>query len=293
MREAVRRPGDQSNVIPIAAVKRFRRYKGETEKKIRQQQDVVRDKFMDKMLELMDWYLSDSSSFGLIGDENVVAGGHYLKICKMLHERGLICSPAEAEKVCIALTDYSDAPEFRIRAGLFLSAMVNGGWKERYILPVDHLEPLHYLGFGNVSDITILGDVGVMCGFGMREGWMTIKGSANRWLGHGMGGGLIKVEGDVGGGLGFGMSGGVIAVDGDVKSMEGPYRTVPMDWGKTRAESGGTIIVNGNVDRIGFSMEGRLGIPWFGGDIYVGGDIGSIEEPHGRIFHKGKLIVDK
>ena len=73
------------------------------------------------------------------------------------------------------------------------------------------------------------------------------------------------------------MKGGSITVNGNAKMQCGNFM------------KGGTIFLNGDARdiMIGNFMEG--------GEIHINGDYESISDEfeHGKIFHKGKLIVDK
>jgi hypothetical protein len=75
--------------------------------------------------------------------------------------------------------------------------------------------------------------------------------------------------------VGFSMRGGRIIVKGDTFYDVG------------QSMKGGTIIVEGD-------SQGTIGESMKGGEIHVYGEIGDIEDIEGgRIYHKGKLIVDK
>jgi hypothetical protein len=95
-------------------------------------------------------------------------------------------------------------------------------------------------------------------------------------LGYRNSGKEIIIRGDVGGWVGAKMTAGVIRVCGDAAFFAGGTM------------AGGTLIIEGNAPyQVGSSMEG--------GEIRVEGEkIGKGYRPkRGRIYHKGKLIVDK
>jgi hypothetical protein len=86
----------------------------------------------------------------------------------------------------------------------------------------------------------------------------------------------LTVNGDVGNNLGKEMFDGVIVVNGNV------------GWFAGQEMKDGTIIVNGDAgEKVGARMQG--------GEIHLMGDYESIskEVQDGKIYHKGKLIVDK
>ena len=84
----------------------------------------------------------------------------------------------------------------------------------------------------------------------------------------------ITVDGDVGDTAGAWMTGGSITITGNAGITLG------------LGMRAGSITVNGDADyHIGRSMVG--------GEIRIEGGIGKIAAVQGKIFHKGKLIVDK
>lgn len=85
----------------------------------------------------------------------------------------------------------------------------------------------------------------------------------------------VTINGDVGDEAGLDAHSGTLTIKGHAGDFCG--------W----RMSGGAIIVKGNAgEDLGDMMEG--------GEIHVEGKIGSIGDViHGKIFHKGKLIVDK
>ena len=179
----------------------------------------------------------------------------------------------------------------------------------------------NYLGVGMQNGgILVDGDVGDSIGCGMKNGKIEIMGNAANDVGYVspyqwmaqpllMQGGTIVVHGNVGDRIGIGMKngkiiikgnagdhvgaamrGGEIIIEGDVKDDLGVF----FDFGHVNAGTGmrmwmvgGTITVRGNAgENVGQLMGG--------GEIHVEGEIGSIGNViHGKIFHKGKLIVDK
>jgi formylmethanofuran dehydrogenase subunit C len=71
------------------------------------------------------------------------------------------------------------------------------------------------------------------------------------------------------------MKGGCVTVQGDAGNEVGEFM------------HGGIIIVKGNAGS-------HVGLMMRGGEIHLEGDYGGIGYvEHGKIYHKGKLIVDK
>ncbi len=159
----------------------------------------------------------------------------------------------------IALAEFRDEKCFRHKAGFFLSALINKGSDSEYVIFAAHgIAPPKYLGCKNKKHVIVRGDVGDCCGECMEAG-------------------SITVDGNVGGFCGSHMKGGSITVNGNAKMQCGNFM------------KGGTIFLNGDARdiMIGNFMEG--------GEIHINGDYESISDEfeHGKIFHKGKLIVDK
>ena len=162
--------------------------------------------------------------------------------------------------------------------------------------------------------ITVGGNTGEDAGCEMMGGTITVEGNAGEGIGLGMEGGAIRVEGSAGDYAGAWMKGGAIAVNGDIGrrigwQMDHGWITVDGHAGDEvgGGMKGGMIIVEGDSGgRIGWDMKGGMiiakgaagdeaGVQMGGGEICIDGDIGSISEDlqHGKIFHKGKRIVDK
>jgi len=117
-------------------------------------------------------------------------------------------------------------------------------------------------------------------GCGMERGTLHVKGDAN-WVGHYMKGGVIHVDGN-GRDVGYSMEGGTIRIKGNAGEEVGKEMT------------GGKIHIKGNAGKnVGEGMDdGQVSdkMP----EIRVGGEIESIGNViSGKIYHHGKLIVDK
>jgi formylmethanofuran dehydrogenase subunit C len=182
------------------------------------------------------------------------------------------------------------------------------------------------------GSIEITKSAGKNCGNDMSGGSILVSGNANVRLGKDMEGGIIEVLGNAAHSVGTGMKDGRIVIRGNAGNYLGSRRPWepskatgswssffhfgPSDpsfgggFGSSHEYSewmrGGEIEVFGNAgNKVGYNMEnGRiiihgdagkgLGEGMSGGEIHVSGDIKSIGNVQGgRIFHKGKLIVDK
>ena len=168
-------------------------------------------------------------------------------------------SAKDVERFSLLLGEYQNEANFPEKAGLFLSALINRGKDRTYVIHTRHLTmPPEQLGFMNKKNIIVEGDVGDAVGHVMAGGTITVNGNAGDSVGEGMGPGTITVNGNAGWGIGESMEGGTITVNGD----------------------GG--------DSIGLHMTD--------GEIYVAGNLGKLDIngiESGKIYHKGKLIVDK
>ena len=159
-------------------------------------------------------------------------------------------------------------------------------------------------GTGSLMDggfIEVHGDAGEKVGEEMRGGIILIKGDSGDDNGNGMTGGEIHIEGNVGQSLGRRMRGGLIEIKGNAGNYVGSgfdsdYNVLSFlstailgeEYDQTlRGMKGGKIIVRGSSgEKVGGNMTG--------GEIHVEGEIGSIGNViHGKIYHKGELIVDK
>jgi hypothetical protein len=193
-------------------------------------------------------------------------------------------SPEDIRRFCVSAMEFQDEYMFGTKLGYQLGAMINSSSHGRFELDLDHLETTSiYLCKRNRKHVTIRGDVGQVLGWRMRSGTIHLAGGAEGRLGDHMEGGRIIVSGDAGRELGSWMSGGLIVVKGDVGGGWG--------WamGTGHGMSGGTIIIDGDV-------TGNIGYGMSGGEIHLNGEYDNIprkEIVKGRIFHKGKLIVDK
>jgi hypothetical protein len=245
-----------------AASSRFGGYKPESEQAVRKPADVSSQAVDDmiKAFKRLNPYYSDCH-----GGKDF---GHYM----MMAER-LEYSAKDVENFSISLADLQEETDFALKTGLFLSALVNLGKEQDYIVHIHHLACcVSCLGYRNTKHLTIEGNT-TECGSGMENGSILVEGDAGQWCGLKMRSGIIRVEGDVGDNCGWNMSGGVIVVEGDAGYACG------------KQMFGGSILVEGNTgEDCGSSMRR--------GDIRIKGDIKSVAEGlfGGRIYHKDVRI---
>jgi hypothetical protein len=189
------------------------------------------------------------------------------------------CSADDIEKFSVVLKEFQEVEKLSViptRAGRFLSALINKSGDSDFTVHTTHLDvPVEFLGYENKKNITVVGGGGIGAGDSMIDGRITVEGDVMHQAAMFMSGGSMLVRGDAGRELGREMKGGHIIVEGNVEDSIGR-------WMRS-----GRIDVKGNAGEcVGEGMHG--------GEIHVHGEIGSIGHLfHGRIYHKGELIVNK
>jgi len=171
---------------------------------------------------------------------------------------GIAYSARDVERFSLALVEFQDELLFPDKASTFLNTIIKNCKDSNYVIHTGHLKtPIGDIGMLNTKNITVNGNVGHNVGCFMKGGTITINGDATDSLGAEMSGGAITVNGNTGDCVGSHMR-------------------------------GGTIIVNGNAGKL-------IGEGMLGGEIQLNGDYRSIAKSirKRKIYHKGKLIVDK
>src|SRR3989338_823431 len=209
-------------------------------------------------------------------------------------------SAEDVEKFSIALAEFQEESGFSAKAGIFLSALINNGTDEDYIIHTNHLtQTINLLGYENTKNVIIDGNLGVFTFYKMKTGQVKVNGNVDNYIGKLMAGGQIIVNGNIDAWVGIEMSGGELIVNGNVRIWLGSDM------------SDGKIVVNGNVDIcVGWCMTGGMivineevnggvGKAMNGGEIHLNGGHG--DEQHGywgiqysykgKIYEGGKLIV--
>jgi hypothetical protein len=260
----------QSVARPLAARKRFKGYKRETEK-VSRRADV---KESEAVRQLQDAFVKTECLFP--GEHLEVLDEPYESALENL--RGISYSVDDVQRLTIALAELQGEQGFSVKkAGLFLSAVVNNGADSEYTLLLAHLAgPLHCLAYRNTKKMFVDGDVGRTFGMDFQSGSAHIKGSAGMHAGIHMKGGAITIGGNADFGLGGHMRGGSITVEKDASHCIG------------NGMKNGIITIKGNAGHnIGGWMEG--------GEIILEGEHGDLGDVirGGRIFHKSELIAGK
>ncbi len=167
---------------------------------------------------------------------------------------GIDCTNEELGRFILTLTNYQEQQLFGLRAGEFISALVNTGSEPGYSISVRHLQSsIGFLGMLNTKNLMVEGNI-----------------SGNAALE--MLGGTFRIKGNVGAQVGHLATGGIIIVEGDAEYEAGRYL------------NGATLIVKGNC-------LGSIGDRMQSGTIKMEGEYGKLGHVcGGQIYHKGKLI---
>jgi hypothetical protein len=228
-----------------------------------------------------------------------------------------VYSAKDIETFSIMLAGFQEEKSFLVKAGLFLSALINRCEDDAFVIHAAHLDgEMVNIGYRNMKNILLKGGAEGNTGLLMKDGTLIIEGDADVRLGWKMSGGAITVEGNSTDRTGYEMSGGAIVIKGNSaedcgSGMHGGMISVHGNvGGRLGVEmSGGTILVKGNTGFCpGIGMKGGkiivkgdagrlVGDGMKGGEIHVEGKIHSLayseDIVHGKIFHNGELIVDK
>jgi len=297
--------------LVLAAGSKFGKYKPEIERDVRKV-EIVRDRKMQKILRLWKTIQYDSAGNDEHGDayNQGVANGYRLGFVHMIEimAKRIGHGAAEVGSFALMLPEIKEAElegvsaprspymghKFGERAGLFLSALINSSRDSEHVICLVHMDFLiDYLGCGNRKKLTVIGDVGKALGCHMSDGEIIVEGNAKNVAATFMCGGKILVKGNVGDNLGYYMCDGEVVVEGDAdyqvaSDMEGGKITVKGNHSSSNCAgmTGGEVHFEGEEDPS--IAEGDFGVVSNDMDDTWHVDSGPI-----KIYHKGKLIVDK
>jgi len=183
---------------------------------------------------------------------------------------------------CLQIKQFQGDEEFGYKAGLIISAMINSGTDDGYIVDTTlYNKKLALLGYKNVKNVTVMGDLSEGFATKMKDGIITVEGNVNGSVGTAMTGGEVYVEKNVYGHVGPDMKGGMIHIFGNVGSLahlcvfnqDTPQQKILIGdasmivGGRMK---GGTIHVDGfGGSLIGLLQEGGVITVGYGGS-YVG-----------------------
>jgi hypothetical protein len=265
------------NTAVLAIGGRFNGYGPESERAV-EKADVKNDPIFARLMEAWkasDWRSAVKSHMYEEDYHDALLGLNILQ--------SLSYTPIDVERFCLSLADLQDDEAFQYKSGLFLSALVMLGAANHFDIRTHHLAKLpKHIGWRNDGkSIRIIGDA-ELPGDEMYSGLIIVEGSVSEeWeKGPYLGGGTLIIKGDADCNPGGGMTGGIIIIEGNAKSAGciGP---------DGEEMEGGVVIVRKDVtEEVGEGMKG--------GEIHVYGDIGSVGDVvQGKIYHRGKLIVNK
>jgi formylmethanofuran dehydrogenase subunit C len=215
----------------------------------------------------------------------------------------------------IAMGGLQHEKDFGKFMGYYLNALVERGDGNVFTIYTDHIgDRLHKLGWNNTRRIIVHGDAGEDAGYCMDSGGILVKGNAGESIGTAMKGGAIIVDGNAGKHAASWMHGGYLVINGNAAGYPGACMQngsilIKGNAGDCAGDQmkNGSIVIEGDAeDNAGWQMEGgsltikgnagvRFGCRMKGGEIHIDGDFMGLSDDieHGKIFHKGKLIVDK
>jgi len=261
----------RNNPARLAASSKFGRFGPETENAIRTQK-VENNPALEGMRRV--W--TECKDLGCERDD--VHDGYdenYVQVLRKIKK--FKYSAQDVEEFSLGLDEFQREENFRKKAGLFLSALINNCKGREFVVHTENLTTrIDYIGYRNKKNITVEGPAGDCLGRSMKGGTIIVNGYALGHVGHTMKRGTIIVNGDAYDDIGFRMRGGTIIVKGNAANSVG----FGMDGGK--------ITIEGNTGYwFGTRMEG--------GEIYLLGRHGYIDigYQHGEFYPRGKIFFHK
>jgi formylmethanofuran dehydrogenase subunit C len=173
----------------------FDKFKEREEKEKVKNPIVKKNEKVEKLKEVFKGYL-DWCSYTSLHLHQV-----YIKALGLIKEKIINCTSKDIEEFSLELVAFEDHKEFKDRAGLFLSALIESSKDKKFIIHTKHLKKkINYLGYEAKKNIVIEGGVGDWVGAYMREGSsIKVNGDAGYYVGAWMEkGSSIKVNGDAG-----------------------------------------------------------------------------------------------
>ena len=127
--------------------------------------------------------------------------------------------PSHVERFSITLSSFIEMADFRLKAGMFLSALINTGKHKVYsVRTLDYGEGISCLGMFNTKNVSIMGDVGEFACYCMKDGKVIINGDAGGGLADRLCGGIVVLNGNHMAGkewYDISMEGGELHLNGD------------------------------------------------------------------------------
>jgi len=262
--------------LQMSVSKRFGRFKDEDEKAVREvkiKEDKTRARLFSawQRFHKITRYAEPETLFK---DMHIV----YALAREMVRYRSH--KPGHVADFCIQIVpeEYDQRDRFSTRIGLFISALIDKSRYGRFEVPAQRLSYPDYLAYANRKNVLVHGDIGIV-GLDMHSGRVVVEGDVVDFIGKYMDGGVLIVAGNVTfhflseNSIGGYMTGGIIQIDGDVK------------------------LSKHNIEEHDQASRLYIGRGMSGGEIHIRGqlpentDLSQVK--HGKIYHKGKLILDK
>jgi hypothetical protein len=317
---------NQRDTPALAIGRKFSKFKNEKEKTV-QKADVKESLLLDTLRKA--WYgFQDYAEQNPVDEWQPEPGrymlifGHHSKshyynemIEKYLRGLNLRLSSDDIEQFSLILPEFEKDPQFTNIAGPFLMGLASCTIDRDIRIHLENLDSAVGGVVGVVSKtVTFVGDV-FDAGGEMRSGTLVIEGDVESLAhymhggkivakkgtpdrtGEGMDGGEIEIYGNAGYCVGNMMKGGAIRIFGNAADYLGGETYAALyrpelgknPWNHTPhpGMEGGIITIEGDAGK----MVGNM---MRGGEIHLNGNYESIGDVWGgRIFHKGRLIVDK
>jgi hypothetical protein len=252
-----KRPGIERS----AALKRFGRYKDEAEAASRRA-GLKMGKALESILDAWEASKTAFQGHDMMRDRTEAA---YESILDSVEGRRYTGNDIQEFVVSLNGLLGEEGRVARSRAGLFISALVNAGDGHSYSIDLSGLPPQHHLGYRNVKNLVINGDVGDWFGMHMGCGRAEVNGNVGYEAANSMEGGEIIIHGNAGNYLGGCMRGGLVIVDGDALVVGYTPTMNPGQRFQPYADPGrmtsGSIYVRGRI-------EACYGL---GASVYAGG----------------------
>lgn len=124
---------------------------------------------------------------------------YYRALCKHIKSGKISYTAKDVESFSLLLEEFEHEENFYVKAGMFLSAIINSGKEKSYIIHVENLGfPIDFLGYKNKKEIIVFGDLGNYVAWCVKKGKVIVNGSVGSNLADGGEKGEICVEKDVG-----------------------------------------------------------------------------------------------
>jgi len=259
MAEKLKQKSAGNDTTEMAADKRFGRYRKENKQTIREPERKLNEK-LEQLRKV--WEKFEFSCVDLGNDPSEGKKRNYRNALIALRGMPMTAKDIEGFSLAVLPNVFQKWDGVGDKAGFLLSAMINNCMERDFIVHTQHIAfELNYLGYRNSKNIIVIGNAGSGLGCEMSKGSILVKGSVTNYVGIDMNGGSITVEGDAGYEVGSSMKTGIIIIQGNTSHSVGADM------------KGGQIYIEGNIESIARSNVDYI--------------------KHGKIFHKGKLIVDK